>query len=252
MFSKIRSHISYANVAVTLALVFAMGGGAYAAGRTIITSIKQIKPSVVKQLKGARGPKGPAGPTGATGPAGPVGATGATGATGQAGVGKEGSVGKEGPQGSEGSPWTLGGTVPTGKMLSGDWTLSGFSHGGGIFAGGAQFTTISFALPLEKAPAVAFIKAPTEAEEENNEFPVPPAGCKGNVEKPEAESGHLCIFARVEVNAEGPTICSSGAHNSLLCLTQKPEDADRFGVLFADHSVNEGLSLFNGTWAVTG
>lgn len=38
----IRKHVSYANVAATVALVFAMTGGAYAAKRYVITSMKQI------------------------------------------------------------------------------------------------------------------------------------------------------------------------------------------------------------------
>lgn len=39
MFSRIRKRMTYANVAVTVALVFAMAGGAYAAGRCLITQI---------------------------------------------------------------------------------------------------------------------------------------------------------------------------------------------------------------------
>jgi hypothetical protein len=38
MFSKIRKRLTYANVAMTLALVFAMTGGAYAAKHYLITS----------------------------------------------------------------------------------------------------------------------------------------------------------------------------------------------------------------------
>lgn len=40
MIGFIRKRLSYANVAVTLALVFAMSGGAYAASRFVITSTK--------------------------------------------------------------------------------------------------------------------------------------------------------------------------------------------------------------------
>ena len=61
MFSVIRRRATYANVAMTLALVFAMTGGAYAAKKWVITSTKQIKPSVLKQLTGKAGPGGPPG-----------------------------------------------------------------------------------------------------------------------------------------------------------------------------------------------
>ena len=47
MLRAIRSRLTYANVAVTLALVLAMSGGAYAADRYLITSTKQIKPKVL-------------------------------------------------------------------------------------------------------------------------------------------------------------------------------------------------------------
>lgn len=58
-----RRHLTYANVAATLALVFAMSGGALAASHYVITSTKQIKPSVLKELKGKPGPPGPTGST---------------------------------------------------------------------------------------------------------------------------------------------------------------------------------------------
>jgi hypothetical protein len=89
MFSLIRKRFTYANVAVTLALVFAMSGGAYAASRYVITSTKQISPKVLKSLRGnvgANGAQGPAGPTGSAGPAGAQGPAGLVGNTGSPGT----------------------------------------------------------------------------------------------------------------------------------------------------------------------
>src|ERR1700688_5220930 len=87
MFITKRKHLTYANITATLALVFAMSGGALAAHHYLISSTKQISPKVLKKLKGR------------TGKTGHTGKTGATGATGPAGpAGKEGS---QGPQGKE-------------------------------------------------------------------------------------------------------------------------------------------------------
>jgi hypothetical protein len=81
---------TYANVTATLALVIALGGGtAWAAHRYIITSTKQIKPSVLSSLKtkGLSGAAGPAGAQGAQGVAGPTGPTGGQGVQGPQGPG---------------------------------------------------------------------------------------------------------------------------------------------------------------------
>src|SRR5207253_9910894 len=82
-----RTHLTYANVTATLALVFAMSGGALAAKHYLINSTKQISPKVLKALKGKTGKAG------ATGREGPTGKEGSPGATG-----------KEGPRGPEGAP----------------------------------------------------------------------------------------------------------------------------------------------------
>jgi len=93
MLSSIRRHVTYANVAATLALVFAMGGSAMAASHYLINSTRQIRPSVLRALRGRTGPTGATGKTGATGRTGATGKTGATGYTGKAGTnGANGAV----------------------------------------------------------------------------------------------------------------------------------------------------------------
>ncbi len=96
--------MTYANVAATLALVFAMGGSAVAASHYLITSTKQISPKVLKELRAAAKPGAPGAPgaSGASGASGPNGLNGAPGTNGQAGG--KGEPGKEGPQGNAGGP----------------------------------------------------------------------------------------------------------------------------------------------------
>jgi collagen triple helix repeat protein len=98
MIELIRKRLTFANVMVTVALVFAMGGGAYAAKHYVITSIKQISPKVVKELKGKSGPVGLGGKQGPAGPQGPKGDKGAKG--------EQGPEGKEGKEGTNGESVT--------------------------------------------------------------------------------------------------------------------------------------------------
>jgi hypothetical protein len=97
-----RSHLTYANVAATLALLFAMAGGAVAATHYLITSTRQISPKVLKELKGAAGAPGPAGSRGTNGANGTTGEKGERGEPGP--EGKIGPIGVTGPQGNAGGP----------------------------------------------------------------------------------------------------------------------------------------------------
>ncbi len=129
MFQKLRNYLSYANVAATLALVFALTGGAFAAtshssgGSASFKATASATPvaTVAKTKKKAapRSTRGPAGPKGATGATGTTGATGPAGATGPGGSqGSQGPAGTNGINGTNGEPGKNGESV-TSKAFAG-------------------------------------------------------------------------------------------------------------------------------------
>jgi hypothetical protein len=85
IFRAVPRRLSYANVAATLALFFAMSGGALAAKHYLISSTKQLSPKVLKALKGQDGGHGATGPQGSKGEPGALGARGDTGPKGERG-----------------------------------------------------------------------------------------------------------------------------------------------------------------------
>ncbi len=302
MFSKLRRPFTYANVAATLALVFAMAGGAYAAKHYLITSTSQISPKVLATLKGkvgtngsagAQGPQGPAGGSGAKGDAGTNGTNGtngtdgANGSPGAAGksvvigeaggncpengtsvevegsgakryvcdgeagtngvngkTGPTGPTGPAGPTGPTGSPWTAGGTLPHGSTESGVWNATGMpATNPGLGAHGAISASISFSIPLAKAPELNVIEL-GEGEHEAGENL--PAGCKGNVNEPKAEPGNLCIFA-----GEG-AVNAKEIDAGIVESAEGVVEPGRTGAsILGLAEKSEGMSIA-GTWAVTG
>jgi hypothetical protein len=194
----------------------AADGGGTGGGKATASAKGKLGPPGKTGKTGKTGPAGPAGPAGSQGPAGAVGAKGETGLQGKEGpTGKEGSTGKEGAagksvtntteatgtgncsgqggtklvgtsttfacNGKEGSPWTAGGTLPSGKTETGAWALT---------ASGETLSAISFNIPLAKVPIAPII--------------VPAAGSSANcndgkgeapsASNPEAAPGYVCIF----------------------------------------------------------
>ena len=270
MFSRIRRRVTYTNVAMTLALFFAMTGGAYAAKKYLISSTKQISPKVLQQLQkpGPKGTAGPAGPAGPTGPAGPAGPSGPAGPAGTGTKGENGAAGADGASvtstaltqgnanckegGSEfvaaankktyacnGSPWTVGGTLPKGASETGVWAEP---QGVEYKTGHTEFifAPISFTVQLAsalEASKVHFIEPAA----------TPPAGCKGNAEKPEAESGNLCVFASAFEGVQ--THSFDNPEN-----TKSEATAGKTGTLlsFEINESTEAALNARGTWAVAG
>lgn len=265
MLSAIRRRFTWANVAMTLALVFAMTGGAYAAKRYLITSTKQISPKVLKQLQGKAGPMGP------QGPAGPQGAAGASGKDGTNGVqGEKGATGDSGPQGK---------SVVLGKVNTGIATCKqqggisvevegnaaskqtvcngepGVIHPGAVLPKGASETGAWIAMearPEEIEAPISFPVPLSAAAAENTEpVYVPnnattlPTGCKGTAAEPEAEEGFLCLF-------EGPAFYQHGISldHSFFKPGAMANGVGTTGTRFVI-GAEEPHSRFVGTWAVT-
>lgn len=186
MLKLFRSRLTYANVVATLALVFAMAGGAVAAGHYLITSTKQISPKVLSSLKGAKGATGQQGPAGPSGPAGPAGTgkgeRGEKGETGTKGeTGPKGERGEQGPEGKLAGPATHWRTTSIGagatKSEPARVTLaesSPFKVVGHCYLEGANTVAETY---VEVTLGEAFVAAPNEEGElveagEANELPV--------------------------------------------------------------------------------
>jgi hypothetical protein len=242
-------------VIATLALVFAMTGGAYAAKRYLITSTKQISPSVLKALQGKAGPAGPVGPAGAAGagaqgPQGPQGPAGPKGDTGSAGKdGAAGAKGATGPTGQTGFTETL----PSGKTLKGDW---------GIFAhdpSGAQEegTTVAFNIPLAQAPVVHWIKA--NGKEATPTEEVTSTACTGTVAAPTASKGNLCVYTGREEGFSTNEAANKYFFKSKWGLKvddwtegeMEQNTASSLGFGVNAFALEEVAVVVGGTWAVT-
>jgi hypothetical protein len=263
VFSTIGKRITYANVAMTLALVFAMSGGAYAAKRYLITSTKQISPSVLKQLQGKNGKNGTNGAPGPQGPQGPVGEKGANGANGTNGSnGKDGEsvVAKSATAGEckeggtafttagktehvcNGSPWTAGGTLPKNAAERGQWAMSGT---------GPAFlqTGISFTVPLA-APLTAnqthFIGDEEGFKEPKEAAAIKNGECSGTYTDPGAKSGNLCVFINpTSLNGPG-TLAIENAE------TAAEAGAGVSGAVLAELYLGSEIAHYEGSWVVTG
>jgi hypothetical protein len=259
MFSMIRKRLTYANVAMTLALVFAMTGGAYAANKYLITSTKQISPKVLKSLKGKAGANGAQGPAGAAGAAGPAGATGPAGAGAS---GPAGPAGPTGPAGQAGTNGTTGftKTLPSGETEKGTWGI--LQHTSGVQKAG---TTVSFNIPLAKAPAVHWIRA--NEQEATAKGEQPSTACTGSVTNPTASKGNLCVYTgrenNLSTNVPGNEIFFHEKWKWAVVVTNWPEPSSEPGVKEAVNIANpfgfgvQALALEEtvieaaGTWAVT-
>jgi hypothetical protein len=263
MFSAMRRrlHLSPATVIAGLALVFAMTGGAYAAKKYLITSTKQISPSVLKQLQGKAGAAGAPGVAGAQGAQGPAGPAGAQGSAGSAGAkGEPGAKGEKGAAGTNGEDGMCSAGNPECKLASGA-TLTG---AWGTSGQGIDLVQISFPVRVSPAPTalapdtIATFKLGVVLKDKAGEFYGPhakpetleeieedqaafAATCPGDVAEPKASPGFLCLY---EGSSEGSGVSGPISNEPKL------EAAHEFG-LVVPFGVADSTSSSRGSWAVT-
>jgi hypothetical protein len=161
----LRRHLTYANVAATLALFLALGGAAYAATQLPRNSVgtAQLRREAVtagkiarqtrNQLRGNRGPAGPQGPQGKQGAKGPKGATGARGA--------QGVRGDKGERGEPGTGPAFEVFTAAPKSTSGQ--ILGQTLGAGAYVITADVTATNNTAETESIPIECTLAAGTES-----------------------------------------------------------------------------------------
>ncbi len=224
-----RRHLNASTVIAVVGLVLVASGGAWAASRYVITSTRQIKPTVLKQLRSATGPKGATGLTGLTGPAGAQGAPGTPGAPGR--EGKEGQKGEEGKPGATGFTETL----PSGKTETGTWAVSLATPAAEQLA----IAPISFAIPAAAPGEAVFLNETATASKAGT------GGCTGSVAAPTAPVGKLCIYTEAEELEK-----LAGAPKTV--FNEEEKRFGRPGTLLLFLVEKAGTALAHGSWAVTG
>jgi len=215
-------------IVACVALIAALGGTALAAKGALTGKQKKEVEKIAKKYAGKPGAPG------ATGPKGDAGATGPQGKEGAAG--KEGPQGKQGIQGPEGSPWTAGGTLPSGESETGVWAY--VFHGPYVEEGNpegkkieATIVPLSFNIELAEAPEKIIFLRGSETDEVN---------CPGgSVNSPTAAPGVVCVY-----EAENNPNISRGFGVEFFDATYVS------GAVFGLFSIEPG-SRAKGTYAVT-
>jgi hypothetical protein len=157
MLQRIHGRLGTAGFVISIvALVAALGGGAYAASGGLTGKQKKEVEKIAKKYAGKPGTPGAAGGLGPAGAKGDAGAAGAAGA-----AGKEGSQGKQGLQGAPGQTGFTE-TLPAGKTETGTWSALIPA----TTSARESDVAISFPIPLPKAgKAFEFSEAQVEGEE---------------------------------------------------------------------------------------
>jgi hypothetical protein len=260
MLTKLREPFGKAGLIVAIvALIAALGGGAYAASGGLtgkqkkeVTKIAQTEAKKLAGKPGANGTNGTPGAKGDTGAGGSNGTNGTNGAPGKSveafeippgqpacgGLGGaeyevEGSgEAAEICNGEAGSPWAVGG-LPKGATETGVWTVTGSEA---TTFNGELYAPISFSVPL-RAPITDSTKVHFVGENGDG------VNCKGSVANPTAPEGSLCVYKN-EV-AEMTYFAIKELEGLAF------EQASKAGAYLVFNEV-ENHAFGRGSWAVTG
>jgi len=237
--SRIHQKLGTAGFIISIvALVAAIGGGAYAASGGLTSKQKSEVAKIAKKYAGPAGPIGPQGAAGAKGETGSAGSNGTNGSPGE--KGERGEKGEKGSTGNAGEPVTIvplnkneggcaeGGTkfvnatgeghacngaegsggggpypetLPSGYSETGFWESQG--EKGFVFSPfEAAVATISFPLPLATPPTETVVIDADATDQEKTD-------CPGEVEDPKATPGFLCLYVKFPLGAT-VTVLNSG------------------------------------------
>ena len=253
-----------------IALVLALTGAAFAAAGLSGKQKKEVE-KIAKKFSGKPGAAGAQGPAGAAGKDGSNGAPGANGKSvtvaeiaegeeaceerGGAMVRQEGSVGTEvcnGERGREGSPWTAGGTLPSGKTETGVYFVK--PPEGTAFINAPLSINIPLAAPLHQDDSCGTSGHPecivhyvTLSEQQAHAS----TACSGSVGAPSAAKGNLCIYEGESFGSvkqafsvtpnEGSGVGKAGAVLTFEFMEEEPTPGN---IIFLSGRIQ-------GTWAVT-
>jgi hypothetical protein len=268
MLNRINQRLGTAGFVISIvALVAALGGGAYAASGGLSGKQKKEVEKIAKKYAGAPGAPGAPGAAGQAGAAGTKGDKGDTGNTGGPGTNGKGVVvtpsapacfeggitvevegsgsPKEicnGEEGEPGSPWTAGGTLPTKQTETGSWSYGATE--------GLANVTVSFPIPLAAELGASDVHYLNKAGKEvvlgdEGLEELTAANCLGSAAAPTAKAGNLCVYAADEGNA----IMYSGAITSPAHEEPGTSGAGISGAWFRFFALE--TSEGHGTWAVT-
>lgn len=163
MFSRLHNRLGTAGFVIAIvALVAAVAGTAFAA-----TGLNSKQKKEVRKIARSEANPGPMGPAGA--------------------AGLNGAPGAPGP---EGSPWTAGGTLPSGETETGTWAE--------VFEA-EDIASVSFSIPLAAALDGAHVKRVNVGDSipgECNDG----SGSAPSAANPEADPGFLCVFVGIFEN----------------------------------------------------